>query len=103
MTSPITKTTHTPGEWEFAQDSGTNYGYDAYVFATPQSVSRRIADVCNLADARLIAAAPDLLEALRALLAMCDDDRYGTHYPLDDVNRITGIARAALARVEGGE
>lgn len=57
------------------------------VIATVESV--------NAADARLIAAAPDLLAALRALCDICeDDDQYPQH---------TEAARAAIARATGNQ
>ena len=57
------------------------------VIATVESV--------NAADARLIAAAPDLLAALRALCDICeDDDQYPQH---------TEAARAAIARATGDQ
>lgn len=51
------------------------------------------------ANARLIAAAPELLEALRLLLAECEHQAWIGNMPDDRVE--FGIARAAIAKAEG--
>ena len=53
------------------------------------------------ADARLIAAAPDLLEALEGVLSW-HDDADNLHKPLE-VRAAYMRARAAIARAKGGE
>ena len=62
---------------------------DAESFGEDPEEGRRIA----LANARLIAAAPDLLEALVDLVAL---------YQLDSTDAIITSARAAIARATGG-
>lgn len=52
----------------------------------------------NQADAKLIAAAPDLLEALRALVEEHDAPRYGTH---EKRANDWAAARVAIAKAEG--
>lgn len=67
---------HTPGPWTIKQQSGTTYHASLqrlyrvdHVYAHGCNTIREVvAENCELADARLIAAAPDMLEALRALL-----------------------------------
>ena len=54
------------------------------------------------ANARLIAAAPELVEALREVLEVCGRSRPG----MDNVKRFVSAtvkARALLARIEGGD
>lgn len=55
---------HTPGPWEIIQLPSAQYRIDAKV--GPLHVCPAIAN--GLADARLIAAAPDLLEALQYVM-----------------------------------
>ena len=61
--------------------------------------------VCNPspmgeANARLIAAAPDLLEALRDLLSRADLDQSATHDGLENCNALAKC-RAAIAKATG--
>lgn len=52
-------------------------------------------------DARLISAAPDLLEALKKTLAFIDDNfPIGSHAP--GINHVMGAAETAIAKAEGG-
>lgn len=83
---------HTPGPWRI--EEGVHY-------ACIRTNSGVIADmrfvggaVRNMADARLIAAAPDLLEALTSLERIS-----GIAAPHDDPARVT--ARAAIAKALG--
>ncbi len=60
---------HTPGPWAYAS------GEDARVYLINGPKNHAVgeivyADARNPADARLISAAPDLLDALRALMAL---------------------------------
>ena len=87
-----TKATHTPGPWEAEGD---------YVFAPIVGYDARIARVTDIdseANARLIAAAPDLLEALREAVGWMQ------HVPgiADSVGQIIlDDARAAIAKARG--
>lgn len=76
---------HTPGPWEVIQLPSMEYRIDAKV--GPLHVCPAIAH--GLSDAVLIAAAPDLLAALNALVPDAD---WG-----DDLPRVKQ-ARAAIAR-----
>jgi hypothetical protein len=63
--------------------------------------------VCNPspmgeANARLIAAAPDLLEALRDLLSRADLDQSATHDGLENCNALARC-RAAIAKATGDQ
>ena len=59
-------TQHTPGPWHYKAMSGYDYGSTIYW------IHGICVNVHKQADARLIAAAPDLLEALKAM-----EDRFG--------------------------
>ena len=99
MTVPFT-----PGPWTIAD------GHDRRVHLIDDSRGHAVgeivyADTRKPADARLIAAAPDLLAALEELIAEWDathaDEDHRTGYTLD-----TGgirMAREAIARATGGE
>ena len=54
------KAKHTPGPWEIEY----NGPYEEYWVTTPHYDAGPARIISNIADARLIAAAPDLLEAL---------------------------------------
>ena len=94
------KTKHTPGPWTV----GPWFDNDGQ----PEIIIEHVTPHGNLvpavalgglvgqeANARLIAAAPELLDALRGLLrCMADDEEYGPDH------RVT-IARAAIAKATG--
>ena len=90
------KTGHTPGPW--VADLGETYSIRAkdgrvahcqHVHLTGRRDTKTVA-----ANARLISAAPELLEALVNLLAVHEDDG-GTRY------HVHVAARAAIAKAEG--
>ena len=95
------QTNHTPGPWAISQSHGFRTGapVNAYtingacgtVATTPNP---NVAD--NAANARLIAAAPDLLDALRRVLRHIPADA-GCASMSDDLHR----ARVAIARATG--
>lgn len=104
---------HTPGPWEAsltANSIGQRFIYgpnNEHVALTYNGNVRRIGQ--QDANARLIAAAPDLLEALKAILSNTTlhgtdafIDRHGddTSTELDDLTR---AARSAIQRAEGGQ
>lgn len=84
-------TSHTPGPWV------------AVELPTAIAIKSHMGNVANIqrgsmreqqqANARLIAAAPDLLEALKAFV------NHGSCFDDDDMEK----ARAAIAKVQGGE
>jgi hypothetical protein len=82
---------HTPGPWvwtDYGELSGAgDVVMDADYFSEPSE-----------ADARLIAAAPDLLAACEAMLVELDEweQELGRHPACD-------LARAAIAKAKGGE
>ena len=87
---------HTPGPWEFRRKS--------YVYAGNAVVCRVSVQAANFtqsgiqANARLIAAAPDLLAALGLLCNACLDGAGATIRP--SMGEVTD-ARAAIARATG--
>lgn len=61
------ETKHTPGPWLSFHEDGVVSAYEPTGGGTARIVT--IARHCSIANARLIAAAPDLLEALKLQLA----------------------------------
>ena len=104
-----TTTTHTPGPWEIVKDRDSTQSYVTYrigraAISTEKGVtcsnSSALMSVEEAeANARLIAAAPDLLEALQDCLALMVNGPDGC---ADDPIRIETVARAAIAKAEGG-
>ena len=97
---------HTPGTWEaignlvrspIHQPEGLPRGVqiadcrDGYFLAHTEEAK---------ANARLIAAAPELLAALRSIADCCDEDHAARDYASRQTE-IRGVARAAIAKVEG--
>jgi hypothetical protein len=110
------KTQHTPGPWE---TPGTDDG-DRVISASIKGKRHTLAHVyggddpkLNVhtaatrdANARLIAAAPEMLKALR-VLALIGDDGVLARIESDKLawtalNAVRGIARAAISKAEGG-
>jgi phage-related baseplate assembly protein len=83
---------HTPGPWDFHIADNAEPFHIAI-----EANDERIADVYGKANARLIAAAPDMLEALRVLLAMYDEGRL-----LSAISHQVNFARVAITKAEGG-
>jgi hypothetical protein len=81
-------TKHTPGPWK--------YVHDAWIIADVGSVVLTSQGM-EKADARLIAAAPELLEALQALLAWAE-----TKPTRPDEDRLQAAAALAIAKATGG-
>jgi hypothetical protein len=127
---------HTPGPWHFVEENAglmTDHGY-GILYGEPDSwgweknlyvsvgcslrVERELGKGVAEANARLIAAAPEMLEALKDLLTIVEGV-FGEHFAADDASPcselcaasdcqqfgcITGKivdARAALAKAEG--
>ena len=97
--------THTPTPWKIAPANGTLAQW-AIVGTLPDGTEHRLALIVDglndraRGNARLIAAAPDLLEALRSLMKA-----YG--HPFTGENGNSGecwdLARAAIAKATGEE
>ncbi len=104
---------HTPGPWQvLPEEMGKNY---LRVRGTVLGLRYKIADVRNPdyedvtradaelthANARLIASAPELLEALIRLEAELVEDKYGECYEPSPFENLA-LARAAIAKATGG-
>ena len=57
---------HTPGPWRYESTSGSNYA--RIFFSADEKDGDNLRGYCGEANARLIAAAPELLEALQFLM-----------------------------------
>lgn len=80
----------TPGPWNVAHYSK----HEKHIVALIDGKPRSIAGYCLPSDAHLIAAAPDLLEALKGLMPYFE----GEHHP-DHPDAV--IARAAIQKATG--
>lgn len=85
---------HTPGPWELRQSS-RDYWFIDHKQGGEGYTLTKLEDWTSEADARLIAAAPDLLDALRDLVAVTEqtyDNRHELAAALDAIERATGGA-----------
>lgn len=105
---------HTPGPWEYYP--ARNYkGFEIAPKETGPSLARCMAFGVNMtiecynfpgdaeANARLIAAAPELLEACKALVDYIEDDNPGGAACDAWLVGLLGKARAAIAKATNGE
>ena|SRR5580765_6125700 len=94
---------HTPGPWGAYNLSKGNIAIET---REGVRVANASGDTCDVeANARLIAAAPELLAALKAAysaLALIDDFGTATGENPDVQNAALDQARAAIAKAEGG-
>ena len=98
------ETKFTPGPWTVEpvrDNNGKPYAtsYEAWVFVEPSVCGLWAKEGCTLADAHLIAAAPELYEALSEFVAVCD-----AAPPVEFINEIGRVvvkARAALKKARG--
>ena len=111
--TPKPETKHTPGPWALSRDVGdgevcTVYGCTGghiYIVGNREYLGREIEDLSAEADAnaRLIAAAPDLLTACKAALKYIPGSEVHSWPPgfalKDDSLK---LLRAAIAKAEGG-
>lgn len=96
------KTDYTPGPWEFELSPAGNHHIIPVASHGNGWVGERymrVSGVIDIHDARLIAAAPGLLEALQALLP----DAIGNHMGGPDTQARIDAARAAIAKATGGD
>lgn len=84
----------TPGPWK----AENGFGGRVCIFSSYANDGRDALHVatCGPDNARLIAAAPELLDALQALLAVTEEPA------LDELDNRQGMARAAIAKATGG-
>lgn len=94
------RVTYEPGPWRFIEDPEGNFG------VYPESTNKFIAKTDTKAHAALIAAAPDLLEALRSIangfacIRTTVDGEWVPNWTAADAMRFDEIARAAIAKAE---
>lgn len=101
-------TTHTPGPWEVGYQGLSIYGPDRHgttlVIARSLDTSRQHCDPQEAqANARLIAAAPELLDVAKDVLAECMDTYYDPRDMGGDWLRLCDRLRAAIAKATGQE
>ena len=90
----MSETKHTPGPWEVEDNDG--YG-GTFIYATGVTTAEVVGDSAEaIANALLIAAAPELLEALKAL---ADDHEFGATGAVRQDH--LKAARTAIAKAEG--
>lgn len=94
------KHTFTPGPWQCYADLPSTD--ENWYIVTSENRMRVVANVhiepgnpTDAANARLIAAAPELLEALQGIMDL--------YVPTKDVNSVATAARAAIAKATGEE
>ena len=96
----MTDTKHTPGpwvweHWQMGLTAQNGTSVLAYYDYEGMSLHGKTEDE-HEANAHLIAAAPDLLEALEAIVATWDGPKYN-HFMADNID----LARAAIAKAKG--
>ena len=93
---------HTPGPWMVVDDhpdKACYYIQDKNHLDEIATIYRYERNPCDtLADARLIAAAPDLLKALEGIAALLEQLGF-----VSDASLTVGAARAAIAKAKGEE
>ena len=89
-------TNHTPGPWAFIESNDARIP-DRITSATGSPVASGSIGI-NRHDARLIAAAPDLL---RALQTIADSEPFDGESFVCDFETLRGVARAAITKATG--
>lgn len=100
-TTTAARPAHTPGPWTVNPIRPVQVATDA---DTPQLVATAVADgdpYTAIADARLIAAAPELLEALHQLIVVIGLTAIKYKSDLDTVQEAVDEARAVIAKATG--
>ena len=102
------KTQHAPGSWNYdapyivAPDpSGVHADIYIAEIVYQDSEGRIASEEHQDANARLIAAAPDLLDALGALLEQVEQEYASQRSSASDVFSAVGVARATIAKATG--
>lgn len=96
---------HTPGPWHVCgeQSGVTEYSNTRHIYAQADKSAGGtgcVADVASsTANAALISAAPDMLEALRSAVALLTDPDAGEF----EANDVLGELEAAIRKATGGE
>lgn len=98
-----TKTTHTPGPWRIGVPDENGWGIYKNSGGYAIAVVPIVYDYPQIANARLIAAAPELLEACKLLVAYAEDveDEYSSGAFLLPNRMDIDNAKAAIRKAEG--
>ena len=93
------KAAHTPAPWHFKKLAMHDGGHVVMFTAQNGQRTHRLdfAGEFKEADARLIAAAPDLLEIARAIVAVCDSGKHADMACMEG-SPLVDAARAAIAK-----
>ena len=94
-------TKHTPGPWHYEHIGQDGWGISSNNLEGIAIVPHSLNMTHDEANARLIAAAPDLLQALEAIapiLSIDDGDVYEITYKRADLRPLSIMARAAIAK-----
>lgn len=92
---------HTPGPWQMHKDPSRQIGWNVTV-PHPSGLGH-LANVYDEANARLIAASPDMLAALRRVVLHAEQGRLIPEHASAQLLEISDAARAAIAKAEGRE
>lgn len=87
---------HTPGPWEITENLGRDEAWCDWHQVGPIHLMGGKAN----ANSRLIAAAPDMLEALRYVETRCVSEAAYPHASLED-RKMRDLVVAAIAKAEG--
>jgi len=104
----MSKTNHTPAPWNVQDNTAEPYGqlvvdsaaHGAVAICYTMEKGETVAPAECVQNARLISAAPDLLEALRVI---AESEEYHGDTVVCDFETLRGVARAAIAKATGGE
>ena len=99
----------TPGPWQVDGFAVTGPGWVRSLNETGQPlksepvcrVTAKDDEAVDRANARLIAAAPDMLEALKAFMELANDDTNSTDLHIHLYNVAEAKAKSAIAKAEG--
>ncbi len=97
---------HTPGPWHTGNIVGERYVFAADGYAVADAtVYHRNHDDQHIANARLIAAAPELLEALETMVAYSDKLIADGHYDYREprVQELYDMCAAVIAKATGAQ
>ena len=92
--------THTPGPWKVSSHQTQIHSERYGLVATLEEFTEKSTTHAN---ARLIAAAPEMFEVLQEILAPCPVKGYQGKYDRRRTYNARKKAREVLAKVEGGE
>ncbi len=87
---------HTPGPWRYEYEPG----YNGELIAANETIIAEFISEPRPPNARLIAAAPDLLEALQRI-SLAKPDQLDHSIDVAIIERCANVARAAIAKATG--